>query len=164
MGVPAVPAQSTVTSNCAYVDFGPTHQCEGVVEDWRSYRALQDEHILEGTFTLPEVWQEFFAADVDQISFSPGDAPALTQGSEAVRLASEQLGQVPVVDVIDHFTHVHVIDKHTLAETFDSTLVTEDSFPFNVRMSGTEIAHRKGGQEDWKEDLIAVNVAFVPKE
>ncbi|PRQ08536.1 hypothetical protein ENSA7_18220 [Enhygromyxa salina] len=162
-GGPMVPVEATVTSNCAYVESGPVHKCESTVEDWRSFRALQDEHILNGTFTLPEIWEEFFSADVDQISFTPGEAPTLAQGSEAVRLASEQMGQIPIVDVIDHFTHVHVIDGHTVTETFDSTLVTDDSFPFDLRISGTEVAHRKGGQQDWKEDLVVVNVAFVPK-
>jgi hypothetical protein len=164
VGDPMAATEATVTSNCAYVDSGTTQQCESTVEDWRSFRALQDEHILNGTFTLPEIWEEFFSADVDQISFTPGAAPALAQGSEAVRLASEQMGQVPIVDVIGHFTHVHVIDGHTVTETFDSTLVTADGFPFDLRISGTEVAHRKGGQEDWKEDLVVVNVAFVPKE
>ena len=164
MDAPMDATEATVTSNCAYVDSGPIHQCESTVEDWRSYRALQDEHILNGTFTLPEIWEEFFSADVDQISFTPGASPTLVQGSEAVRLASEQMGQIPVVDVIDHFIHVHVIDRHTVTETFDSTLVTADWFPFDLRISGTEVAHRKGGQEDWKEDLVVVNVAFVPKE
>ena len=162
-GDPAVAPEATVTSNCAYVDSGPNHQCEDVVDDWRSFRALQDEHIVDGTFTLPEIWEELFSSDVDQISFAPGELPALAQGSEAVRLASEQLGAIPVVDTIDHFIHVHVIDQHTVTETFDSTLVTADAFPFDLRISGTEVAHRKGGQEEWKEDLIVVNVAFVPK-
>jgi hypothetical protein len=162
-GVATVDTEATVTSNCAYVDSGPVSKCEDTVDDWRSFRALQDERILDGTFTLPEIWEEFFSADVDQISFSPGESPVLAQGSEAVRLASEQLDQIPVVDVIDHFIHVHVIDKHTVTETFDSTLVTAEGFPFDLRMSGTEVAHRKGGQEDWKEDLIVVNVVFVPK-
>ena len=163
-GASTAAAEVTVTNNCAYVDSGSIPQCEDVVDDWRSFRALQDELILAGTFTLPEVWEELFSADVDQISFAPGELPALVQGSEAVRLASEQLGQIPIVDTIDHFTHVHVIDGHTVTETFDSTLVTADSFPFDLRMSGTEVAHRKGGQEEWKEDLVVVNVAFVPKD
>lgn len=154
-------AEATVTSNCAYVDSGPIHQCEAAVDSWRAFRALQDEHILGGTFTLPEIWEEFFSGDVDQISFAPGELPNLVQGSEAVRVASEQLGQIPIVDVIDHFTHVHVINKHTITETFDSTLATADVFPFDLRMSGTEVAHLKGGE--WKEDLVVVTVAFVPK-
>jgi hypothetical protein len=163
-GVPMVEFEAGVTSNCAYVDSGTTAQCESVVEDWRSFRALQDEHLMSGTFTLPEIWEEMFSSDVDQISFTAGQSPALLQGSEAVRLASEQLGQLSIVDVVDHFVHVHVIDKHTVTETFDSTLYTAESIPFDLRMSGTEVAHRKGGQEEWKEDLIAITVAFVPKE
>ncbi len=155
---------ATVTSNCDYVDSGTTAQCESVVEDWRSFRALQDDYIMSGVFTLPEIWEEMFSSDVDQISSTAGQAPALVQGSEAVRLASEQLGQIPIVNMVDHFIHVHVIDKHTVTETFDSTLFTAESIPFNVRLSGTEVAHRKGRQAEWKEDLIAITVAFVPKE
>jgi hypothetical protein len=156
--------EATVTSNCAYVDSATTAQCESTVEDWRSFRAMQDELIMNGTFTLPEIWDGMFASDVDQISFSEGQSPALVQGSEAVRLASEQLGQIPIVDVFDHFVHVHVIDGHTVTETFESTLFTADAIPFDLRMHGTEVAHRKGGQEEWKEDLIAISVVFVPKE
>ena len=141
-----------------------TAQCESTVEDWRSFREMQDELIMSGTFTLPEIWEEMFSSDVDQISFTAGQSPALVQGSEAVRLASEQLGQIPIVDVVDHFVHVHVIDGHTVTETFDSTLFTAESIPFDLRLSGTEVAHRKGGQEEWKEDLIAITVAFVPKD
>jgi hypothetical protein len=125
---------------------------------------MQDELIMNGTFTLPEIWDEMFASDVDQITFSPGQSPTLVQGREAVRLASEQLGQISIVDVVDHFVHVHVIDTHTVTETFDSTLLTAESIPFDLRLSGTEVAHRKGGHEEWKEDLIAITVAFVPKE
>jgi hypothetical protein len=163
-GVPTVEPEAAVTSNCAYVDSGTISQCESTVEDWRSFRAMQDDLIVNGTFTLPEIWEEMFASDVDQISFTEGQSPALVQGSEAVRLAAEQLGQVPIVEVVDHFIHVHVIDGHTVTETFDSTLLTAESFPFDVRMSGTEVAHRKGDQEEWKEDLIAITVAFVPKD
>jgi hypothetical protein len=163
MGPPPVEIDELVTSNCAYVDSGTTAQCESVVEDWRSFRALQDEYIMTGTFTLPEIWAEMFSSDVDQISFTAGQSPALAQGSEAVRLASEQLGQVPVVDVVDSFIHVHVIDQHTVTETFESTLFTAESFPFDLRLNGTEVAHRKGGQEEWQEDLIAISVTFVPK-
>jgi hypothetical protein len=163
-GPPTVELDATVTNNCAYVDSGTTSQCESTVEDWRSFRALQDEHIMNGTFTLPEFWEEMFSSDVDQISFAAGQSPALVQGSEGVRLASEQLVQLAIVDVVDHFIHVHVIDGHTVTETFDSTLFTAEFIPFDLRMTGTEVAHRKGGQEDWKEDLIAVTVAFVPKD
>jgi hypothetical protein len=165
-GAPAVELESTatVTNNCAYVDSGTTSQCESIVEDWHSFRALQDEHIMSGTFTLPELWEEMFSSDVDQITFTAGQSPALVQGSDGVRLASEQLGQLPIVDVVDHFVYVHVIDAHTVTETFDSTLFTADSIPFDLRLSGTEVAHRKGGQEEWKEDLIAITVAFVPKD
>ncbi len=67
------------------------------------------------------------------------------------------------MDVVDHRVHVHVIDVHTVTETFDSTLLTAESIPFDLRLSGTEVAHRKGGQEEWKEDLIAITVDFVPK-
>jgi hypothetical protein len=163
-GAPTVELEVAVTSNCAYVDSGTTSQCESTVEDWRSYRALQDEHIMSGTFTLPEIWEEMFSSDVDQISFTAGQSPALLQGSEAVRFASEQLVQLAIVDVVDHFIHVHVIDGHTVTETFDSTLFTAEYIPLDLRMSGTEVAHRKGGQDEWKEDLIAVTVAFVPKD
>jgi hypothetical protein len=163
-GALTVEPEATVTSNCAYVDSGTTSQCESTVEDWRSFRALQDDLIMSGTFTLPEIWEEMFSSDVDQISFAAGQSPALVQGSEAVRLASEQLGQIPIVDVVDHFIHVHVIDGHTVTETFDTTLLTAESIPFDLRLSGTEVAHRKGGQEEWKEDLIAITVAFVPKD
>ena len=52
-GAPTVELEDTVTSNCAYVDSGPVSQCEDTVDDWRSFRALQDERILDGTFTLP---------------------------------------------------------------------------------------------------------------
>lgn len=156
--------EATVTNNCDYVDSGPTAQCESVVEDWRSFREMQDELIMAGTFTLPEVWEEMFATDADQITFGEGQPPVLVQGSEAIRLASEQLGQIPITDVVDHFVHVHVIDTHTVTETFDSTLLTAEFVPFDLRMSGTEVAHRKGGHEDWKEDLVAITVVFVPKE
>ncbi len=164
MGPPPVELDATVTSNCAYIDSGTTSQCESTVEDWRSFREMQDDLIMNGTFTLPEIWAEMFSSDVDQISFGAGQSPALVQGSEAVRLASEQLGQLPIVDTVDHFIHVHVIDKHTVTETFETTLFTAESIPFDLRLSGTEVAHRKGGQEEWKEDLIAITVAFVPKE
>jgi hypothetical protein len=163
-GAPSDELEAIVTSNCAYIDSGTTSQCESTVEDWRSFRALQDEHITGGTFTLPEIWEEMFSSDVDQVSFTEGQSPALVQGSEAVRLAAEQLGQVPIVDVVDHFIHVHVIDEHTVTETFESSLLTAESVPFDIRMNGTEVAHRKGGQEEWKEDLIAITVTFVPKE
>lgn len=163
-GAATVELDATVTNNCAYVDSGTTAQCESTVEDWRSFREMQDELIMSGTFTLPEIWEEMFASDVDQIAFTAGQSPALVQGSEAVRLASEQLGQIPIMDVVDHFVHVHVIDGHTVTETFESTLLTAESIPFDLRMSGTEVAHRKGGQEEWKEDLIAITVAFVPKD
>jgi hypothetical protein len=163
-GGPAVELEELVTSNCAYVDSGTTAQCESTVEDWRSFRALQDEHIMNGTFTLAEIWEEMFSSDVDQISFAAGQSPALVQGSEGVRLASGQLTQLPIVDVVDHFIHVHVINEHTVTETFDSTLFTGESIPFDLRLSGTEVAHRKGGQEEWKEDLIVITVEFVQKD
>ncbi len=163
-GTPTLESEAEVTSNCAYVDSGKPAQCESVVEDWRSFREMQDELIMSGTFTLPEVWNEMFASDVDQITFAEGQSPALVQGREAVRLASEQLGEIPILDVVDHFVHVHVIDSHTVTETFDSTLLTADFIPFDLRMSGTEVAHRKGGHEEWKEDLVAITVVFVPKE
>jgi hypothetical protein len=163
-GAPAVELEATVTSNCDYVDSGTTAQCESTVEDWRSFRQLQDEHIMGGTFTLPEIWEEMFSSDVDQISFAAGQSPALVQGSEGVRLASEQMVQLSIVDVVDHFIHVHVIDGHTVTETFDSTLFTAEGIPFDLRLSGTEVAHRKGGQDEWKEDLIVITVAFVPKD
>jgi hypothetical protein len=163
-GTPAVELEAMVTSNCAYVDSGTTSQCESTVEDWRSFRAMQDELIMNGTFTLPEIWDEMFASDVDQITFGAAPSPVLVQGRDAVRMASEQLGQIPIVDVFDHFVHVHVIDAHTVTETFDSTLFTAEGVPFDLRMNGTEVAHRKGGQEEWKEDLVAITVIFVPKE
>jgi hypothetical protein len=163
-GAPTVELEAIVTSNCAYIDSGTTSQCESTVEDWRSFRALQDEHIMNGTFTLPEIWEEMFSSDVDQISFAAGQSPALVQGSEGVRLASGQLTQLPIVDVVDHFIHVHVINEHTVTETFDSTLFTGESIPFDLRLSGTEVAHRKGGQEEWKEDLIVITVEFVQKD
>jgi hypothetical protein len=164
---PTSTADTQPTSNCAYrgSEPGSTTQCEAVVEQWRAFQAKQDEHILDDTFTLPEVFEQFFSADVDQLSLSDGSTPpVLLQGRDAVRLAAQQMGQLTIQEVVPHFVHVHVIDEHTVAEAFDSTLVTAAPTSFNLRIAGSLVGRRQGAQESWLEELLVIQVLMVPKE